>query len=106
MLGNGKVSQKLVPLLNLGVVPDIQTVGKGLNGGYQALSAVLMQSHVVEGLRGGSGAFANGQTFQCHPAAAAAGIAVLSVFESDDVVLTCAKRGNEVRGNPVASPCS
>jgi adenosylmethionine-8-amino-7-oxononanoate aminotransferase len=67
-----------------GVVPDIQTVGKGL------------QSHVVEGLRGGSGAFANGQTFQCHPAAAAAGIAVMSVFESDELVATCAKRGNEV----------
>jgi len=80
-----------------GVVPDIQTVGKGLNGGYQALSAVLMHSHVVEGLRGGSGAFANGQTFQCHPAAAAAGIAVLSVFESDQIVSTCAKRGHEVR---------
>jgi adenosylmethionine-8-amino-7-oxononanoate aminotransferase len=88
-------------LLISGIVPDIQTVGKGLNGGYQALSAVLMQPHVVDGLRGGSGAFANGQTFQCHPAAAAAGIAVLSIFESDDIVATCAKRGNEVR-----SPCS
>lgn len=91
-------------LLIEGVVPDIQTVGKGLNGGYQALSAVLMQSHVVEGLRGGSGAFANGQTFQCHPAAAAAGIAVLSVFESDEIVSTCAKRGNEVCSRSLAVP--
>jgi hypothetical protein len=95
-LGVGRWVHPIVPSLISGVVPDIQTVGKGLNGGYQALSAVLMQSHVVEGLRGGSGAFANGQTFQCHPAAAAAGVAVLSVFESDDIVATCAKRGNEV----------
>lgn len=84
-------------LLMIGIVPDIQTVGKGLNGGYQALSAVLMQQHVVDGLKIGSGAFANGQTFQCHPAAAAAGLAVMSVFESDDIVSTCAKRGVEVR---------
>ncbi|WRT63100.1 uncharacterized protein IL334_000003 [Kwoniella shivajii] len=74
---------------------DIQTVGKGLNGGYQALSAVLMQQHVVDGLKRGSGAFANGQTFQCHPAAAAAGVAILSIFESDDIVAVCAKRGAE-----------
>lgn len=78
-------------------------MGKGLNGGYQALSAVLMQPHVVEGLRGGSGAFANGQTFQCHPAAAAAGAAVLSIFETDDIVSTCAKRGAEV-SNRVRRP--
>jgi adenosylmethionine-8-amino-7-oxononanoate aminotransferase len=82
----------------LGVVPDIQTVGKGLNGGYQALSAVLMQQKVVDGLKRGSGAFANGQTFQCHPAAAAAGVAVMSVFEDDNIVAGCAKRGAEVSG--------
>ena len=56
-----------------------------------------MQQHIVDGLKKGSGAFANGQTFQCHPAAAAAGVAVLSVFEGDDIVATCAKRGVEVR---------
>ncbi|KAK4688212.1 hypothetical protein P7C73_g1914, partial [Tremellales sp. Uapishka_1] len=80
-----------------GIVPDIQTVGKGLNGGYQALSAVLISERVVDGLKRGSGAFANGQTFQCHPAAAAAGGAVMSIFESDHIVATCAKRGAELR---------
>jgi adenosylmethionine-8-amino-7-oxononanoate aminotransferase len=79
------------------VVPDIQTIGKGLNGGYQALSGVLISQRVVDGLRHGSGAFANGQTFQCHPAAAAAGIAVLGVMESDDLIATCAKRGAKLR---------
>lgn len=43
-----------------GVQPDIQTIGKGLNGGYQALSAVLMNDRIVTGLKAGSGAFANG----------------------------------------------
>jgi adenosylmethionine-8-amino-7-oxononanoate aminotransferase len=81
-----------------GVVPDIQTIGKGLNGGYQALSAVLMSERVIAGLRSGSGCFANGQTFQCHPAAAAAGLAVMSIFESEAIVQNCAKRGAEVSG--------
>lgn len=85
-----------VKMLRTGIVPDIQTIGKGLNGGYQALSAVLIQQKVVDGLKSGSGAFANGQTFQCHPAAAAAGVAVLSVFDEDDIVATCVKRGAEV----------
>jgi len=79
-----------------GVVPDIQTIGKGLNGGYQALSAVLIHQRIVDGLKQGSGAFANGQTFQCHPAAASAGVAVMSIFESDNIVAVCAKRGVEV----------
>ncbi|ORX36244.1 aminotransferase class-III [Kockovaella imperatae] len=80
-----------------GVSPDIQTIGKGLNGGYQALSAVLINERVVDGLRQGSGAFANGQTFQCHPAAAAAGLEVLKIFEEEDVVNTALKRGAELR---------
>ncbi|KAK4941675.1 hypothetical protein LTR10_018414 [Elasticomyces elasticus] len=79
-----------------GVTPDIQTIGKGLNGGYQALSAVLISEKVIAGLRNGSGSFANGQTFQCHPAAAAAGLAVQTIFESDNVIENCAKRGKEL----------
>lgn len=76
-------------------------MGKGLNGGYQALSAVLISEKVVRGLRSGSGAFANGQTFQCHPAAAAAGLAVMEVFETDNIVANCAKRGAEVSEAPM-----
>ncbi|ORY41453.1 pyridoxal phosphate-dependent transferase [Leucosporidium creatinivorum] len=79
-----------------GMTPDIQTIGKGLNGGYQALSAVLISERVVEGLKSGSGAFANGQTFQAHPAAATAGLAVMEIFESDGIVANCASRGKEL----------
>lgn len=78
-------------------MPDIQTIGKGLNGGYQALSAVLMQQRVVDGLKSGSGAFANGQTYQSHPSASAAGLAVMKIFRSDDVVQNCRERGAQVR---------
>ena len=44
--------------------PDVQILGKGLNGGYSPLSAVLISEKVVDGFRKGSGAFMNGYTFQ------------------------------------------
>jgi adenosylmethionine-8-amino-7-oxononanoate aminotransferase len=94
------VANRLIYYIRAGIVPDIQTIGKGLNGGYMALSAVLMQDHIYQGLRSGSGAFANGQTFQCHPAAAMAGLAVLKVFKEDHVIENCRQRGEEVRTTP------
>lgn len=122
MRGSGKVRSSfllacdsvLIVFCSTGIVPDMyilllrgwhnpdsssrsETIGKGLNGGYQALSAVLMSQKIVDGLKSGSGAFANGQTFQCHPAAAVAGLAVMKVFESDGVVENCKLRGQEVR---------
>ena len=97
MPGSGKVSRLHGDGADsTGITPDIQTVGKGLNGGYQALSAVLISERVVNGLKAGSGMFANGQTFQCHPAAAAAGLEVLRIMEEEDVVNVCLKRGAEV----------
>jgi adenosylmethionine-8-amino-7-oxononanoate aminotransferase len=60
-----------------GVVPDIQTIGKGLGGGYQPVAGVLVKKRVVDALAGGSGAFVHGHTFQGHPVAGAAALAVL-----------------------------
>ncbi|KAK4705879.1 hypothetical protein P7C70_g301, partial [Phenoliferia sp. Uapishka_3] len=92
MCGMGRTG-KLHAWEHEGITPDVQTIGKGLNGGYQALSAVLMQQHVVDGLKKGTGAFANGQTYQSHPAAAAAGLAVMKIFKEDRVVENCAEMG-------------
>ena len=57
----------------------------------------MISDKVFSVLKAGSGAFANGQTFQCHPAAAACGLAVMSVFEQDNVIENCAKRGAELK---------
>ena len=38
-----------------GVVPDIQTVGKGLGGGYAPIAGVLVGHRVVRTLEEGSG---------------------------------------------------
>ncbi|EKC97340.1 aminotransferase, class III [Trichosporon asahii var. asahii CBS 8904] len=89
--------------------PDIQTLGKGLCGGYAPLSAVLVSRKVCEGLEGGSGAFRNGYTFQSSGTGVAAGLAVYEYMEKHDFTMMmpvqlsewlgaeCARRGQYLR---------
>lgn len=65
--------------------PHIQTLGKGLCGGYAPLSAVLVSEHVVRGLDAGSGAFRNGYTFQSSGTGVAAGLAVYDYIQRHDL---------------------
>lgn len=57
-------------------VPDLQTIGKGLGGGYAAVAGVLVAPSVSSVLAKGSGQFAHGQTYQAHPLACTAALAV------------------------------
>jgi adenosylmethionine-8-amino-7-oxononanoate aminotransferase len=59
-----------------GVAPDLQTIGKGLGGGYQPIGAVLISKKVVDVLSNGSGQFIHGQTYQGMPVQAAAALEV------------------------------
>ena len=38
-----------------GIVPDIQTLGKCLGGGYQPIAGVLISPNVIEALEQGTG---------------------------------------------------
>ncbi len=69
-----------------GVSPDIQMVAKGLGGGYQPIGGILIAGHVIEGLRAGTGAFMHGHTYQAHPLACAAALAVQQVIREDDLL--------------------
>ena len=60
-----------------GVSPDIITIAKGLGAGYQPLGAMLCSEDVYGVIAQGSGLFQHGHTYMGHPAAAAAGIAVV-----------------------------
>jgi adenosylmethionine-8-amino-7-oxononanoate aminotransferase len=46
------------------VVPDIQTMGKGLGAGYMPIAAVLVEKRVVDVLKEGTGKIVHGQTYQ------------------------------------------
>lgn len=77
----------------IGVVPDLQTLGKGLGGGYMPVAAMLASAHVVEVLEHGSGAFSHGQTYQGHPLACRAALEVQRIIMKDDLVANVRKQG-------------
>lgn len=85
MCGMGRTGT-LHALEQEGVRPDLQTIAKGLGGGYQPVGAVLAAGRVVDALRRGSGMFQHGHTYIGHPVAAAAALAVQKVMKRDRLV--------------------
>jgi adenosylmethionine-8-amino-7-oxononanoate aminotransferase len=69
-----------------GVSPDIQIVAKGLGGGYQPIGGILVHGRVIEGLSRGTGAFMHGHTYQAHPVACAAALAVQQVIAEENLL--------------------
>ncbi|KAF7948977.1 hypothetical protein EAE96_008155 [Botrytis aclada] len=68
------------------VVPDLQTIGKGLGGGYQPVAGVLISQKVVNVLYNGTGQFIHGQTYQGMPVQAAAALEVQRIIRQHDVL--------------------
>jgi adenosylmethionine-8-amino-7-oxononanoate aminotransferase len=75
------------------IVPDIITMGKGLNGGYAPLSAMIARRSIVETIASGSGGFMHAQTYSHNPLAAAAALAVQRYIEHHDLVERAARTG-------------
>ncbi|PTB62785.1 adenosylmethionine-8-amino-7-oxononanoate aminotransferase-like protein [Trichoderma citrinoviride] len=69
-----------------GVVPDIQTVGKGLGGGYAPIAGVLVGHRVIRTLEEGSGRFSHGHTYQAHPISCAAAAEVHRIILKEGLV--------------------
>jgi adenosylmethionine-8-amino-7-oxononanoate aminotransferase len=76
-----------------GVAPDIMTMGKGISGGYAALSAIAAPQRIVDVVAKGSGAFMHAQTFSHHPVACAAGVATMRFLKDHELVDRCARMG-------------
>lgn len=77
----------------IGIVPDIMTMGKSLGGGYMPVAGLLASHRVVDVLARGSGAFAHGQTYQGHPLACKAALAVQTIVKSDSLVANVRRQG-------------
>lgn len=69
-----------------GLEPDMMVLGKGLSGGYAALSAVGCRQEHMEALLRTPGNFIHGHTFSHHAVAAAAGLAVVDILEREALV--------------------
>jgi adenosylmethionine-8-amino-7-oxononanoate aminotransferase len=76
-----------------GVVPDLQTVAKGLGSGYLPIGALLVNRRVADAFAQGSGAFAHSQTYQAHPLACAASYAVQKIVEEDNLLANTRENG-------------
>jgi adenosylmethionine-8-amino-7-oxononanoate aminotransferase len=79
------------------VRPDIQTIAKGLGGGYQPIGAVLARAGIVRAMGRGSGFFQHGHTYLGHPVACAAALAVQRVIERDDLLGRVRQRGRSLQ---------
>lgn len=62
------------------VRPDIVCIAKGLGAGYQPIGAMLCSGAIYAAIEAGSGFFQHGHTYIGHPAATAAGKAVVSAI--------------------------
>ncbi|KAK5657689.1 hypothetical protein OQA88_2761 [Cercophora sp. LCS_1] len=69
-----------------GIVPDIQTIGKGLGGGYQAVAGVLASRHVIAAIEKGTSAFVHGHTYQGFPPGCAAALEVQKIIQEGDIL--------------------
>ncbi len=79
-----------------GLAPDVLVLGKGLGGGYAALSALLVKQAHVDEMRDGTGYFQHAQTYLQAPLLTAAGVAVLEQFERHDLVARSAQAGTRL----------
>ena len=74
---------------SFGVVPDMMTMAKAITNGAQPMGAVAVQEHIyntiVDAAPQTSIELFHGYTYSGHPAACAAGLATLDIFEKENL---------------------
>ena len=75
------------------VFPDLMTIAKGMSGGYMPLSGCVLSRKVRSTIDDRHGNVEMARTYSGHTAACAAGLAVLTVIERDDLVGKVARDG-------------
>ena len=80
------------------IAPDIAVTGKGLAAGYAPLSAVIVSKSVFDGIATGTGKHTQGFTYSSNPLSCAAGLAVLSYIETNDLVQKTQEMGQYLDG--------
>ena len=73
------------------VVPDLMCMAKGLTSSYVPLGAVGMRRKIAEHFQ--KNVFYGGLTYNSHPLACAAALAVIQVYEEDDLIENAARMG-------------
>ncbi len=76
-----------------GLEPDLIALAKGLASGYSPLGAVVAHQQVWDTIRVGSGTFIHGLTYGGNPVSAAAGAAVMTIMERENLVRNARRQG-------------
>jgi 4-aminobutyrate aminotransferase-like enzyme/Ser/Thr protein kinase RdoA (MazF antagonist) len=93
-VGYGRVGPALWRFAAAGVMPDFVTLGKPMGAGYP-IGALITRREIADSLARDYEYFS---TFAATPAAAAAGLAVLDVLESERIPERTAAVGDHLRG--------
>jgi len=79
------------------VRPDILCIAKGLGAGYQPVGAMLCSGKIYDTIANGTGFFQHGHTYLAHPAATAAGLAVVSAIINRGLLQRVNSMGEKLR---------
>ena len=80
-----------------GIAPDVLCIAKGLGAGLQPIGAMLCTGTIYQAIAEGSGFFQHGHTYQGHPTACAAGIAVLQTMLEQNLPEQVKEKGSGLR---------
>jgi adenosylmethionine-8-amino-7-oxononanoate aminotransferase len=82
-----------------GFVPDIMTMAKGLSSGYAPIAAAIVRESVYDVFKENREAIMGHLlTFGGHPAACAAALKNLEIFEREDLVTQSKEKGDYLKG--------
>jgi len=73
------------------VVPDIMTLAKGMTSGYVPIGATVVRKHIGDHFK--ESYFAHGATYAGHALACATALAVIPIYEEDDLIENSAVMG-------------
>lgn len=77
--------------------PDLITTAKALTSAYVPMGAMIVSDRIAEPFMHEKGIFSHGFTFAGHPVAAAAAMAAIDIYESEDLPGHVARKEDEFR---------
>lgn len=80
-----------------GIAPDLLVIAKGLGAGYQPIGAVLLAQRIHDAFHAGSGSFQHGHTYNSHPIACAAALAVQKIIQREGLLANVERMGAYLR---------
>lgn len=79
-----------------GIAPDMIAIAKGLGAGYQPIGALLVAGRIHDAIEAGTGFFQHGHTYNGHPIATAAALAVVEKVSRPEMLAQVRERGAQL----------